>query len=134
VGQPSGFFFFWGSGIDNNLSIRYSQEVLNRAKGMIIMVVNHITVEKLERYSSARAEDMDLRHKDCAGPLDLATFKSEGLPYWQLKCSRCHASTVVKVGEDTKAIAMTAIDGKERTLAQGQTVEQVTRPRYSGGG
>jgi hypothetical protein len=98
------------------------------------MTVDKITVGELDKYSDARAEDMDLRHKDCAGRLELKVFNNNGSSFWHLKCPRCHEQTVVNVGGDTKAIAITAIDGQMRTLSNGQTVEQVIAPRSRGFG
>ena len=90
------------------------------------MSLNEVTVAKLDKESRARAQDMDLRHKACGGPIELDVTNNVNDRYWTLTCSRCHAKTMVNIGEDTKAIAITAIDGQVRTLSNGQTVEQVT--------
>jgi hypothetical protein len=98
------------------------------------MALDEITVEELTRNSSVRAEDMDLRHKECNGKIDLKAIEDKNGPYWLLKCSLCHQKTLVHIGEDTKAIAITANDGKTRTLSTGQTVEQRRRQHVFGGG
>jgi hypothetical protein len=86
--------------------------------------VNEILVEKEAEDSDFRAEDMNLRHKDCNGRLDLKPVSADENG-WVLKCKRCHNQTYVPVGEDTIALVKTAIDGETRTLSSGQKVTQV---------
>ncbi len=95
-------------------------------------ILDKLTVKELSSYDKTRAEDMDLRHKDCGGGVDLKVGEDKTGKYWLLQCSRCHVETVVPIGRDTKAIAMTATDGEMRTLSGGQTIEQV-RPQQSRG-
>lgn len=83
------------------------------------MTSYQLTVEELEVGSRTRAENMDLRHKDCKGPVDFKVMEDNNGEYWHLKCVRCYLKTVIQVGEDTKAIAMTAIDGRPIGQAKG---------------
>jgi hypothetical protein len=53
---------------------------------------------------------MDLRAEELCRTDRLPAIDYNSGAYWILKCSRCHEKTLAQIGEDTKAVAVTAID------------------------
>ncbi|MBM4067299.1 MAG: hypothetical protein FJ266_16965 [Planctomycetes bacterium] len=62
------------------------------------------------------AEQLEMRHGECGGGKINLRFDSSN-SRWDLTCFRCHVGTYVVVSTSgSSAIAMTALDGKRRTI------------------